>query len=168
MIFRCITVYLAEFISISTINLQEKGTEKILYGLDDIEEADEIIIVEGEIDKLSMEEAGFLNCLSVPDGAPQKLSTKELPSPEKDYTFQYLWNCKEYLDKASRIILATDSNKPGAALAEKLARRLGRERCWRVSWPKKDEFSCFKDANEVPTCLYYFPIFSFLFFFIFG
>ncbi|PSS02615.1 Twinkle protein [Actinidia chinensis var. chinensis] len=128
---------------------QEKGTEKILYGLDDIEEADEIIIVEGEIDKLSMEEAGFLNCVSVPDGAPQKLSTKELPSPEKDYTFQYLWNCKEYLDKASRIILATDGDKPGAALAEELARRLGRERCWQVSWPKKDEFSCFKDANEV-------------------
>ncbi|KAK9267108.1 hypothetical protein L1049_009527 [Liquidambar formosana] len=128
---------------------QEKGTEKALYGLDDIKEASEIIIVEGEIDKLSMEEAGFRNCVSVPAGAPQKVSPKELPSMEKDTAYQYVWNCKEYFDKASRIILATDGDVPGEALAEELARRLGRERCWRVSWPKKDEFGYCKDANEV-------------------
>ncbi|KAK2981400.1 hypothetical protein RJ640_017988 [Escallonia rubra] len=128
---------------------KEKGAEKILYGLDNIKSVDELIIVEGEIDKLSMEQAGLLNCVSVPDGAPQKVSAKELPSLEKDTRFPYLWNCKEYLDKASRIILATDSDIPGQALAEELARRLGRERCWLVSWPKKDEYSYFKDANEV-------------------
>ncbi|KAI3455893.1 hypothetical protein Pfo_012556 [Paulownia fortunei] len=128
---------------------QGKNTEKMFYGLDDIAEADEIIIVEGEIDKLSVEEAGYYNCVSVPGGAPQTVSLKELPSPEKDTSFQYLWNCKEYLDEASRIILATDGDIPGQALAEELARRLGRERCWRVHWPKKDEVSSFKDANEV-------------------
>lgn len=128
---------------------QEKDTEKMLYGLDDIREANEIIIVEGEIDKLSMEEAGFYNCVSVPSGAPQTISLKEVPSLEKDTSYQYLWNCKDYLDKASRIILATDGDAPGQALAEELCRRLGRERCWQVHWPKKDEFSCFKDANEV-------------------
>ncbi|KAM7505753.1 hypothetical protein LguiB_004657 [Lonicera macranthoides] len=128
---------------------QEKGAEKILYGLDNIKEADEIIIVEGEIDKLSMEQAGLVNCVSVPDGAPQKVSIKELPPLEKDTGFQYLWNCRSYLDKASRIILATDGDVPGQVLAEELARRLGRERCRLVSWPKKDESSRFKDANEV-------------------
>ncbi|KAI6703155.1 hypothetical protein NL676_012291 [Syzygium grande] len=95
---------------------QEKGTEKALYGLDDISEADEIVIVEGEIDKLSLEEAGFINCASVPGGAPGKVSNKELPSPDKDTAYQYLWNCKDYLDKASRIILATDGDAPGQAL----------------------------------------------------
>ncbi|KAK1375660.1 primase-like [Heracleum sosnowskyi] len=128
---------------------QEKGTEKILYGLDDIKEADEIIIVEGEIDKLSMEQAGLANCVSVPDGAPQKVSSKELPSPDKDSRFTYLWNCKDYLDKASKFILATDGDWPGQVLAEELARRLGKERCWLVQWPKKDELCCYKDANEV-------------------
>ncbi|KAL1829485.1 hypothetical protein ACET3Z_007897 [Daucus carota] len=39
--------------------------------------------VEGEIDKLSMEQAGLANSVSVPDGAPQKVSTEELPSPDK-------------------------------------------------------------------------------------
>ncbi|KAK4491541.1 hypothetical protein RD792_002293 [Penstemon davidsonii] len=128
---------------------QERNTEKMLYGIDDIAEADEIIIVEGELDKLSVEEAGYYNCVSVPSGAPQTVSLKELPSPEKDVGFQYIWNCKDYLDKASRIILATDSDIPGQALAEELSRRLGRERCWVVHWPKKDEFSSFKDANDV-------------------
>eukprot|EP00261_Vitis_vinifera_P037005 XP_019078248.1 PREDICTED: primase homolog protein isoform X2 [Vitis vinifera] len=128
---------------------QEKDTEKIFYGVDDIKEASDIIIVEGEIDKLSMEEAGFYNCVSVPDGAPPSVSTKVFESEEKDIKYQYLWNCKEYLEKASRIILATDGDAPGLALAEELARRLGRERCWQVKWPKKNEVEHFKDANEV-------------------
>ncbi|KAF3450216.1 hypothetical protein FNV43_RR06296 [Rhamnella rubrinervis] len=128
---------------------QEANTEKVFYGLDDITETDDIIIVEGEMDKLAMEEAGFTNCVSVPDGAPAVVSLKELPPEEKDLKYQYLWNCREYLKKASRIILATDGDNPGQALAEELARRLGRERCWRVRWPKKNDVDHFKDANEV-------------------
>ncbi|XP_062096398.1 twinkle homolog protein, chloroplastic/mitochondrial isoform X1 [Humulus lupulus] len=128
---------------------QEADTEKIFYGLDDIKDINDIIIVEGEMDKLAMEEAGFRNCVSVPDGAPPSASTKDLPPEEMDTKYSYLWNCKEYLKKASRIILATDGDKPGQALAEELARRLGRERCWRVKWPKKTEDTYFKDANEV-------------------
>ncbi|XP_022142549.1 primase homolog protein isoform X2 [Momordica charantia] len=113
---------------------QEKGTEKLLYGIDDINDADEVIIVEGEMDKLSVEEAGFLNCISVPGGAPRKVSTDSvLPS----------------IEKVSHIILATDSDEPGQALAEELARRLGKHRCWRVDWPYKDDFNRFKDANEI-------------------
>ncbi|XP_008445790.1 primase homolog protein isoform X2 [Cucumis melo] len=128
---------------------QEKGTAKFLYGIDDINDADELIIVEGEMDKLSVEEAGFLNCISVPGGAPSKVSTDTIPPIEKDSAYQYLWGCKDYLDKVSRIILATDSDVPGQALAEELARRLGKHRCWRVDWPYKDGFNRFKDANEV-------------------
>ncbi|KAJ8758612.1 hypothetical protein K2173_000333 [Erythroxylum novogranatense] len=128
---------------------QEKDAEKVFYGLDDIKGAEDIIIVEGEFDKLAMEEAGFHNCVSVPDGAPPSVSPKELPPVDQDTKYQYLWNCKEYLNKASRIILATDGDLPGQALSEELARRIGKERCWRVKWPKKNEFSHFKDANEV-------------------
>lgn len=39
--------------------------------------------VEGEMDKLAMEEAGFRNCVSVPDGAPPSVSGKSLPSKEE-------------------------------------------------------------------------------------
>ena len=34
------------------------------------------------------------------------------------------------------VFLATDSDEPGQALSEELARRLGRERCWRVKRPR--------------------------------
>ncbi|KEH28494.1 nucleic acid-binding protein, putative [Medicago truncatula] len=112
---------------------QGKVIDKVLYGLDDISHATEIIIVEGEIDKLSLEEAGYQNCVSVPDGAPGKVSSKDPPPIEKDTAYQYLWNSKDYLDKVVRIILATDNDPPGQALAEELARRLGRERSFILS-----------------------------------
>jgi len=55
--------------------------------------------------------------------------------PQDDVKYQYLWNCREYLDPLTKIVIATDADDPGQALAEELSRRLGRERCWRVVWP---------------------------------
>jgi twinkle protein len=116
---------------------QESGAERIFYGMDDVT-GSTMIIVEGEIDKLSLEVAGFLNTVSVPDGAP---------SPKaKDYTskFDFLENCEEWLEKIETIILAVDADDPGQVLQEELARRLGKDRCKLVQWPE----GC-KDANEV-------------------
>jgi twinkle protein len=66
------------------------------------------------------------------------------------------------LDRVKTFIIAVDADEPGAALAEELARRLGRERCWRVAWPgavadpaaaaattPADPALARKDANEV-------------------
>lgn len=114
---------------------QVKGAEKMLYGLNDVVGESEIIIVEGEMDKLAMEEAGVTNVVSVPDGAPARVKEGELPTAEEDTKYSYLWNSRAWLDQAVRIIIATDNDAPGDALAEELARRLGRERCWRVRWP---------------------------------
>lgn len=136
---------------------QSKGGEKILYGLDDIVDADTVVIVEGEMDKLAMHQAGFTACVSVPDGAPAKARDGELPPPEEDKKFSYLWACRAHLDRVKSFIIATDADEPGAALAEELARRLGRERCWRVHWPSVAADgaggvapeAARKDANEV-------------------
>lgn len=128
---------------------QVKNAPKVLYGLDHIKDSREIVIVEGEFDKLAMYEAGIVNCVSVPDGAPAKVSGDELPPPNEDKKYEYLWNCKDYFKNATRIILATDADEPGQALAEELARRLGRERCWRVTWPEDESGKQCKDANEV-------------------
>ncbi|KAI4371845.1 hypothetical protein MLD38_010146 [Melastoma candidum] len=86
--------------------------------------------------------------VSVPDGAPPSVSKNDFTPEDQDTKYKYLWNCKEYLQTASRIIIETYGDKPGQALAEELARRLGRERCWRVQWPRNDS-EYFKDANEV-------------------
>lgn len=131
---------------------QERQTESVFYGLDDIKKACSIIIVEGEIDKLSMEEAGYQNCISVPNGAPQKsqkVLKREPLKKEQDSKHRYLDNCKEYLKQASRIILATDADRPGQALAEDIALHVGMERCWRVRWPKRNKSDACRDANEV-------------------
>ena len=93
--------------------VQTPGTERILYGLDDVKSSAEIIIVEGEMDKLALDEAGLQNVISVPDGAPRAVKEGDLPPPEADTKFQYLWNCRAVLDQAVRIVLATDSDAPG-------------------------------------------------------
>ena len=73
-----------------------------------------------------MEEAGFTNVLSVPHGAPRVVKQGPLPEPSKDKAFAYVWNCWSALEHASCILLATDDDVPGHALAEELARRLGK------------------------------------------
>ena len=47
----------------------EKDAELIFYNLDAIKDESSVIIVEGEIDCLSMYEAGIYNVVSVPNGA---------------------------------------------------------------------------------------------------
>ena len=126
---------------------QEKDALKIFYGIDDVAGCSEIVIVEGEVDKLSVETAGIRTVISVPDGAPGKVRDGEI-SPEDDTKFSYLWTCWDELDAADKIILATDADEPGRALAEELARRFGKERCWRVTWPTGNDAE-YKDANEV-------------------
>ncbi len=123
---------------------QVKDAEKILFGLDDIADKKTAIIVEGELDKLACEEAGFRNAISVPDGAPKQVKAGE---PDfGDAKFLYIANCAEHLDRLDRIILAVDDDGPGRALEEELARRLGKDRCWRVRWPCSGDVQC-KDAN---------------------
>lgn len=115
---------------------QEAHAEKVFYGLDDLALQDWAVIVEGEMDKLSFAEAGLWNVLSVPDGAPPEHSK---PSDAK---FEFIPNCELDLSPLAKIILAVDNDGPGHTLEEELARRIGPERCWRVSWPPG-----MKDAN---------------------
>lgn len=115
----------------------ESGAERILYGMDQVE-GTTLIIVEGEIDKLSIQTVGFNNCVSVPDGAPAP-NTKDSNSK-----FSFLESCEEWLQRFTNFILAVDNDVAGRKLEEELARRLGRDKCLQVQWPE----GC-KDANEV-------------------
>jgi len=110
-----------------------KDAELIFYNLDSIKDEEEIIIVEGEIDCLTFHECGFYPVVSVPNGA--SMGNQKL---------EYLDNCYDRFETAKRIILAVDNDSPGLALREELARRLGKERCFTVTYPE----GC-KDANDV-------------------
>jgi len=108
-----------------------KDAEKIFYGLNDIYEKNVVIIVEGEMDKLSFEEAGYKNCISVPNGASNK-------------KMQYLDTCEEIFSNIKKVYLATDNDLAGIDLEKELSRRIGRDKCYMVSYPT----GC-KDANDV-------------------
>jgi len=110
------------------------GAERVLYGINDI--AETLIWVEGEIDKLSIEAAGFVSCVSVPDGAPAVES--------KSYSNKFDFMQEKALERVKTHIVAVDSDAPGVRLQQELVRRLGREKCLVVTWPD----DC-KDANEV-------------------
>ena len=115
----------------------ETGAERILYGLNDMD-PECVIFCEGEIDALSLEMAGFTSRVSVPDGAPSA-STKDYSSK-----FSFLESDAEKISSVKQWILAVDADEPGKRLEDELSRRLGREKCKRVIWPK----DC-KDANDV-------------------
>lgn len=120
---------------------QEKGAEKILYGMVPVTAQDpptRLIWVEGEMDRLALLEAGYRYVVSVPDGAPAP-GTKM-----SDLKFEYLENCEDYIRQFTEHVIAVDSDAPGQALREELSRRIGVERCLRVSWPDG-----VKDANEL-------------------
>ena len=118
---------------------QEQGAEKIFYGLDDIDSNDHtLIITEGEIDKISFDQIGYNFTVSVPDGAPAP-GTKNFKAK-----FEYLENCKSEIAHITDFILAVDNDPAGKTLEYELARRLGFEKCYKVTYPE----DC-KDANEV-------------------
>ena len=105
-----------------------KDAERIMYGLDDLIGKKEAIIVEGELDKLAFYEAGYKNCVSVPNGA-------------SNLKMDYL---KDFPENIEKIYIAVDNDDPGLKLQEELSRRLGRDICYRVSYPD----DC-KDINDV-------------------
>jgi twinkle protein len=110
-----------------------KDAELIFYNIDSIVGEEDAVIVEGEIDCLSMYEAKIYNCISVPNGAA-KGSQK----------LEYLDNCWESFIKLKKVIIAVDNDEPGRMLKEELARRIGKEKCWTIEYPE----GC-KDANDV-------------------
>jgi twinkle protein len=116
------------------------GAPRSFYGIENVEETDEdLTIVEGECDVIALASVG-IKAVSCPNGAPAKVSQNRV-SPEEDNKFSYIWEERERLERVKRVILATDSDQAGEALAEEIARRVGRAKCWRVKFPegKKDE-----------------------------
>ena len=113
-----------------------QGAPQTFWGAETIKEGEDVVIVEGEIDALSVREAGLIS-VSVPNCAPMKVSEGKV-DPAEDVKFRFVWHSREALAKASKVIIATDNDSPGNALAEEIARRIGKAKCWRVVWPDKD------------------------------
>jgi twinkle protein len=119
---------------------QDAGGATEFYGIDNVDATLPLVIVEGEIDALTLMECGIKNVVSVPSGAPMKVSDGKVDASE-DKKFAFVWSAWDVLQKVPSIIIATDTDAPGQALAEELARRIGKDKC-------KVATSEFKDLNE--------------------
>ena len=114
---------------------QSSGTKNIFYGINDVIGQKEIYIVEGEMDKLSLWEVGFRNCISVPNGANDN---------------DDVWdNCKDYLDTLEKVYIATDCDTKGNEVGDKIAKRLGRWKCERVKLKNKDANEDLMEGRDI-------------------
>jgi len=108
-----------------------KDAKLVFYNLDSISISKECVIVEGEIDALSVWESGIHTVVSTPNG-----------STLKAVNLEYLDNCIEWFDNKDKIILALDNDEAGRNVTKELIRRLGAERCFLA------DLSDCKDSNE--------------------
>lgn len=106
------------------------GARLIPWNIDAIKDQQSCIITEGEIDALSFIECGFLNSVSVPNGASKNL----------DYLDDFI---ESHFDDKESIYIAVDTDTKGVQLKDELLRRFGVERCRVIDYGE----GC-KDANE--------------------
>lgn len=111
----------------------EAGCKPILFGMNHCKpDADEgkLIITEGQIDSLSVAEAGFINAVSVPNGCNG---------------FTWVPHCYDFVSSFKKIIVMGDCENGKVTLADEIAKR----------WPKKtficriEDYKGCKDANEL-------------------
>lgn len=111
------------------------GAKAILFGMDMCVFSKPLIITEGQIDAMSLYEAGITNVVSVPSGC-EDLSWVE--------------NCYDWLEKFQSIILFGDNDDPGKKMVQTLISRLDESRCRIVEdYPPRPDGSLCKDANEI-------------------
>lgn len=107
------------------------GAELSLWNIDACRDAPVIAITEGEWDAMAICLAG-IPAVSVPNGG-SKGALK----------LDYLASALDVLEQAERILICVDTDETGEALERELVRRVGIEKCQRVTW------SYGKDANDV-------------------
>lgn len=131
------TEYAAKLRAISDKAFSANGSPQTLFNIQNHKEGDPLIICEGEMDALSFMEAG-INATSIPAGA------SNTPLKDGAPALRYLRHHAKLIEATDKVILALDCDEPGETTAGEIARRIGRSKCWSVSYAG----GC-KDANDV-------------------
>lgn len=118
-----------------------KDGKPILFGMDKVSFNQPLVITEGQVDAMSLYEAGITNVVSVPMGCNN---------------LEWIKLCWDWLDKFSMFILFGDNDAPGRDMINTVVKRLGEDRCMLPpKYPiinKEEGPTQLKDANEI---LYY-------------
>lgn len=109
----------------------ESNCKPILFGMYQCEDFKRLVVTEGQIDSLSVAEAGVINAVSVPNGANG---------------FTWVAHCWDWVSKFEEIVVFGDCENGKVTLAEQIRKRFNKTniRVVRV----KDYQDC-KDANEL-------------------
>jgi hypothetical protein len=114
-----------------TFRREPTGAESLLYNGDVLKaNPTEVIVAEGEMDALTLLQAGFQNVVAIPTGA------SSLPD-----------ECIIPLRKVTKVVLAYDPDPAGIRGAEAAAKRIGASKCYRVSMPGMDINDFFQAGN---------------------
>ena len=119
------------------------GAPQTFFNIEAVQRNDDLIICEGEMDALAYMETGYESVVSIPNGAVNKITNGAI-DPKDDNKFKFLWAAEKKIKSASRVIVALDNDEAGQATSEEIARRIGKDRCFKVEYPE----GC-KDANDV-------------------
>ena len=110
----------------------EEGGQPILFGMKQCVDFTRLVITEGQLDSLSVAEAGIKNACSVPTGMNG---------------FTWLPNCMEWIKKFDEVVVFGDMEKGHMSLLDTLKQRLPN----RVLAVRKEDYLGEKDANDILT-----------------
>lgn len=114
---------------------QAPGAQPILFGMDLCSFSQPLVICEGQIDALSLYEAGARNVVSVPSGCGN---------------LDWIGHCWDWLERFQTIVLFGDNDDPGRKMVREVARRLDEARCMVVEeYPVRPDGGECKDPNEI-------------------
>lgn len=108
----------------------ESNCMPILFGMNHCEDFGTLVITEGQMDSLSLAEAGIANAVSVPTGANG---------------FTWFPHCYDWLQKFNEIVVFGDCENGKVTLADELALRFQK----RVRIVKIADYRGYKDANDI-------------------
>lgn len=110
----------------------EKDTMPILFGMDKVPlDKETLIITEGQLDSLSLAEAGYNNAVSVPTGATG---------------FTWLVPCREFIERFTEIIVFGDWEHGKMSLLDTIRARVSTAT---VKAVRKRDYLGEKDANDI-------------------
>ena len=108
----------------------EPNCMPILFGMNHCSDSGTLVITEGQMDSLSVAEAGIENAVSVPTGANG---------------FTWVPHCWNWLQRFDRIIVFGDYEKGKVTLSEDLLKRFPKK----IFTVRKEDYLECKDANEL-------------------
>ena len=109
----------------------EKDTRQILFGMAQCEDKTRLVVTEGQLDSLSLAEAGIKNSVSVPMGCNG---------------FSWVNDCYDWVCEFEEIIIFGDCEKEKITLVDGFLKRFGHKKLKVV---RREDYLGEKDANDI-------------------